>query len=120
MPPSPLLSRAQLARIERAFSKALSAALRALAEQELLADTEAVDARILCDTAEALLTAFGDGPSSKSGGGAKAAFAPFEALLSKTSVGEDLVDAGDKMSMPVRYFVFGKTKVRCGCLQHWR
>ena len=114
MPPSPLLSRAQLARIERAFSKALSAALRALAEQELLADTEAVDARILCDTAEALLTAFGDSPSSKSGSGAKAAFGPFEALLAKraASGGEDTVDAGDKMVMPVRYFVFGETKVR--------
>ena len=111
MPPSPLLSRAQLTRIERAFSKALSAALRALAEQELLADTEAVDARILCDTAEALLTAFGDGPSSKSG--AKVAFAPFEALLAKQAIGagEDTVDAGDKMTMPVRYFVFGETKV---------
>ena len=96
------------------MTNALNVALHALAAQELLADTDAVDARILCDTAEALLAAFGDGrQAATSGGGAKAAFAPFEALLAK-SVGEDVVDAGDKMLMPVQYFLFGKTKV-CRC-----
>ena len=113
--PTPNLSPAQLTRLEDAIADAFNSALVALAPlapQDVLADSDEMDARILCNTAKALLAAFSsDMLPTATGGSAKAAFKPFVALLTQ-SAGEDeqRVQAGDKMVMPANYFLFGKTK----------
>ena len=45
-----------------------------------------------------------------SSGGAKSAYAPFEALLERKKSAQDAAPAGDKYVMPARYFLFGQTK----------